>query len=129
VATRRPLRPCRKVGCPELVRPPEVYCPAHTWTEEQRREYNRRLNRDYDRTRRDQQARRFYKSREWETVRQAVLTRDDYLCVRCLEGKRIRRATTVDHIIPLSEAWERRLDMDNLRSLCAKCHNAVRSEQ
>jgi len=87
------------------------------------------VDRDYDRHRRDQRARAFYKSAAWERARQAVLARDAYLCQRCLERQRITPATTVDHIVPLSVAWERRLDMSNLRSLCGPCHNAVRAEQ
>src|SRR5690606_14184446 len=126
---RRPKRPCATPGCPELVQPPKVYCPDHEWTDEQRREYRRRVDRDYDRSRRDRRAREFYKSKEWERVRRIVLTRDEYLCQRCLEARRVRLATTVDHIVPISEDWGRRLDLDNLRALCDACHNAVRSEQ
>src|SRR5690606_41899955 len=127
--TMRPMRPCGTPGCPELVRPPAVYCPAHTWTDEQRRQHRRIVDRDYDRHRRDQRARAFYKSAAWERLRRVVLARDNYLCQRCLEHQRITPATTVDHIVPLSVAWERRLDMSNLRSLCGPCHNAVRAEQ
>lgn len=126
---KRAPRPCRQPGCAALVQPPATYCPAHTWTAEQRRQHRRIVDRDYDRHRRDQRARAFYKSAAWERLRRAVLARDNYLCQRCLEHQRITPATTVDHIVPLSVAWERRLDMSNLRSLCGPCHNAVRAEQ
>lgn len=123
----RPLRPCRQVGCKELVRPPTSYCPAHTWTPEQRAAYERERNREryrrYDRDRRDKRSKAFYDSAEWQRLRAYVLDRDRHLCVMCLEQHRITPADTVDHIVPIREDWGRRLDPDNCRSLCASCHS------
>lgn len=62
---------------------------------------------------------KFYRSKEWKTLRAFVLQRDGY---RCTCGA---IAEDVDHIIPLDtpEGWARRLDPDNCRALCVSCHN------
>jgi len=75
------------------------------------KQYNRRRatnNRDYT---------DFYKTSQWLHTRKLVLLRDYGTCVRCgLEGK------IVDHIIPSEDDWENRLDINNLETLCQRCH-------
>jgi 5-methylcytosine-specific restriction endonuclease McrA len=53
----------------------------------------------------------------WRKLRAEVLRRDYHLCVRC--G---RRASEVDHIVPVSLGG--RDELSNLRSLCHDCHAA-----
>lgn len=121
---KRPLRPCAHPGCPSLTT--GYYCSTHRLQAEQKRARRRaEVQRDYDRNRRDQRAAEFYHSPAWIATRQAVLARDHYLCQRCLKQGRITPADTVHHIVELREDWSRRLDMTNLVSLCAACHNAV----
>ena len=116
-------RPCAKVGCPNLVRPPERYCPQHKAHEAQR---DKQYDQYYDRHIRDQRSKDFYNSPEWAAARLMVLIRDKYLCQVCLREKRITHTMTVHHIIPIREAWERRLDLDNMEATCPACHNAER---
>jgi len=60
----------------------------------------------------------FYKSAAWRHTRQQVLTRDDSTYVRCgLEGN------IIDHIVPSYDDWNDRLNIDNLETLCQRCHN------
>ncbi len=60
----------------------------------------------------------FYKTTAWLHIRQHVLTRDYSTCVRCgLSGN------IVDHIVPSEDDWEDRLNIDNLETLCQRCHN------
>lgn len=60
---------------------------------------------------------KFYHSAAWKHIREQVVLRDNFQCQRCgLE------ATLVDHIIPSSEDWDSRQDMDNLEALCKECH-------
>ncbi len=60
----------------------------------------------------------FYKTTAWLHTRQQVLTRDYSTCVRCgLSGN------IVDHIVPSEDDWEDRLNIDNLETLCQRCHN------
>lgn len=53
---------------------------------------------------------------EWTRLRAAVLARDMNMCQKC--GK---RATDVDHIIPLERGGTN--DTWNLQSLCGDCHD------
>lgn len=123
----RPLKPCRQVGCSQLVQPPERYCALHKWTPEQRAAYERERNRErhrrYDREQRDQRSKAFYSSPDWERLRVFVLERDQHLCQECLKEHRMTPADTVDHIIPIRVDWSRRLDPNNCRALCASCHS------
>jgi 5-methylcytosine-specific restriction protein A len=59
----------------------------------------------------------------WQRRRLEVLERDDWTCR--IGGPRCRvSATTVDHIIPLSEGGAR-LDPANLRAACSPCNYAL----
>lgn len=71
----------------------------------------------------------FYHSSEWKAVRLQVLERDNYLCQPCKRAGRIAPAKTVDHIEPLRTNWNRRLDPDNLETICRQCHNAKHIER
>jgi 5-methylcytosine-specific restriction enzyme A len=42
----------------------------------------------------------------------------------CLERGRFTPAAVVDHIVPIAQAPELRLNLANLRSLCKRCHDA-----
>ena len=61
--------------------------------------------------------------REWDRVRSAHISRFPK-CAVCGEP-----ADDVDHIVPISEAPHRRLDPDNLQSLCRKHHNQKTKSQ
>ena len=117
---QKPKKPCAKPGCPYLTT--GRYCEEH-WAEEKKERAE--SNRYYDQHRRDKRAEAFYKSRAWVAARRRVLIRDNYLCQECLKQGRITRADTVHHKIELKEDWSKRLQLDNLVSLCAKCHNQL----
>lgn len=120
---QRPLRPCAHVGCSALVQPPERYCKKHAAEAKAREAECQRL---YD-EQRELKLVEFYHSKAWEALRQQVLARDAYLCQPCLREKRITKADTVHHIIPVREDWSRRLDPNNLEAVCRECHSRLHS--
>ena len=66
-------------------------------------------------------AKPFYHSPEWQRIRQAVLMRDRYLCVRC--GAPAEEVHHKTHLTPLNIGDPRiTMNMDNLESLCKDCH-------
>ncbi|WP_250455985.1 HNH endonuclease, partial [Clostridium tertium] len=71
---------------------------------------------------RDSKYNKFYKSKEWNTVRQLAIVRDHALCKDCLDNNVITPYNTVHHIVPIKEDWSRRLDINNLICLCESCH-------
>jgi len=56
----------------------------------------------------------------WRKLRVHVLERDGYLCVYCAKANRHVQATDVDHSVPKYKGGTD--EMDNLQSLCRKCH-------
>ena len=70
---------------------------------------------------------KFRNSAVWQSKRESIKRRDLYLCLICRSGKygEVRynsKDLQVHHIDPLEEAWERRLDDDNLITACPKHH-------
>ncbi|WP_420796749.1 HNH endonuclease signature motif containing protein [Alkalihalophilus marmarensis] len=44
------------------------------------------------------------------------------LCEWCERDGRLEPMVDVDHVVPVKQEWERRLDVSNLQSLCRSCH-------
>ena len=71
---------------------------------------------------------RFRSSIAWQKMRAYIRERDGYLCRVCLEKDELTRdkyqtrGLQVHHIVPLAEDFGKRLDEDNLITLCARCH-------
>jgi 5-methylcytosine-specific restriction protein A len=65
---------------------------------------------------------RFYQSAKWQRTRLIKLA-ESPLCEMCLVSGMTTPAVHVDHIVPLSEDYNKRLDYDNLQSLCHSCHS------
>lgn len=71
----------------------------------------------------------FYHSGPWLAARELALERDHRMCQICVAAfragnmRRPRKATIVHHIIPRTERPDLELDLDNLQSVCATCHN------
>lgn len=68
---------------------------------------------------------RFRSSRSWQRTRDAVRARDLSLCRVCADKEPpeyVTEGLSVHHIVPLEEDFELRNDMDNLVTLCSRCH-------
>jgi len=110
-------KPCVKPGCFNLTT--DRYCSEHAYLAEKEKKDRHKY---YDQFIRDKEAAKFYNSIEWKRLKQQALIRDKGLCQECLSNQKITIATEVDHIIPIRVRWDLRLRLDNLRSLCHKCH-------
>jgi len=70
----------------------------------------------------------FYGTEAWHRVRKAALMRDGGMCQECMRKfrdgiiRKPRRATMVHHKIPVKERPDLALELDNLESLCDRCH-------
>lgn len=71
---------------------------------------------------------KFRESMAWRRAAKRVLARDSYLCQACLHElpgtvrKYNSTQLSVHHITPLAEDFRRRLDDDNLITLCPSHH-------
>lgn len=106
------LHLCNKAGCSTLTR--ERYCSKHIY------EKNR-----YNKERVDKEYTDFYKTKEWEHIRAIALARDRYQCVMCKQKGILKKADMVHHIVPVKKNWNKRLELNNLISLCNACHNGI----
>jgi hypothetical protein len=90
-------------------------CPEH------RRAFYRDQNqqRRLDPVQRERDA--FYKTAAWRRLRAWRLAVEP-LCRACKSRGLVVAGTEVDHIEPVSVAWDRRLDESNTQSLCGSCH-------
>jgi hypothetical protein len=64
----------------------------------------------------------FYSSEEWARLRYETLKKSDGQCECCGARGNEGRVLVVDHIVPLSKDWSRRLDPTNLQVLCRRCN-------
>lgn len=113
-----PQRICKQAMCRNRVNLPQQYCEQHQGHND--KQYNKHVrtndfNRRYD---------EFYHSTQWRNTRKHKLMVQP-LCEVCARQGRMTTADMVHHIIELRSpnGWEKRLELDNLESICYECHN------
>lgn len=117
------VKPCAK--CKRYIQyNGRSYCSTCSEIVEKEREerslHNKRIrDRAYNK-KRDPKYAKFYNSSDWRRLRNAKMDSANYRCEDCFSI-----ATEVHHIKPIQtpEGWELRLEWNNLRAVCAKCHN------
>jgi 5-methylcytosine-specific restriction endonuclease McrA len=65
---------------------------------------------------------KFYRSPEWKQLRYMILVQRGARCECCGASAKDGAKMNVDHVEPISKAWERRLDPTNLQILCGSCN-------
>ena len=137
------MRFCNAAGCREVIPIGQYYCSKHQYLQkeyEERKKYWQRDNyksmskeekhKHNQRVYRQRMAasakaphdyNRFYKTSTWVKLSHRTL-QNNPVCVSCLHKGIIKKADLVDHIVPIRENWGKRLDPDNLQSLCYHCH-------
>lgn len=90
------------------------FCPKHL-------ALTRRL---YDEEQRPADLHHFYCSRQWQELRDMKLARNP-VCEDCQR----ELAAHVHHVQPVREHPELALALDNLKSLCARCHNRTTAKE
>ena len=110
-----PLKPCRRTGCPELVRG-GGYCAKH-------RKDVRRIKATIHGERGESgEWHGLYYTVRWREIRAAQLIREPY-CRDCAAHGVRTPATDVDHIVPHRGNKRLFYDATNLQSLCHSCHS------
>jgi 5-methylcytosine-specific restriction endonuclease McrA len=70
-----------------------------------------------------EKAKNFYQSQEWRILRVQIIEEQFGECQMCGRSYKKNGVTIhVDHIVPLSIDWSRRLDKSNLQLLCEDCN-------
>lgn len=65
----------------------------------------------------------FYNTKEWKALRARKFYDADGLCEMCWQNGVVEQAKEIHHIIPIEKDWNKRLDYNNLISLCSQHHN------
>ena len=63
-----------------------------------------------------------YCTSRWQKLRQAKLAQSP-VCLVCEKRGQTELATTVDHVIPISQGGDPFPDLAELMALCERCHN------
>lgn len=71
------------------------------------------------------EVRKFYASTEWRAARGAAIHRAGQRC----EGCGAKRRLEGHHRVPLYVSWAGRLDLRNLKVLCADCHRSHKKQE
>lgn len=73
--------------------------------------------------RKDTRASGFRSTNAWTQKAIRIKQRDKYLCRACMaEGVITTKGLETHHIVPIEKAYDRRLDDDNLITLCVRHH-------
>lgn len=119
------VRRCRHLGCHAMVEQSNSYCSRHKDDRTSRSEANHIYNTTTrKRNNAKQEQYKFYRTREWKSIREEVLLRDDYLCQYCKQRKIINAGNIVDHVVPFEYWREGKTKLGNLITSCKSCHNA-----
>ena len=106
----RPKKQCNHPGCPDLTL--HGQCDKHSKQASKRWDSRRGTAQDrgYDGT--------------WQKVREMKASRDP-LCEECLKHRIEKPLDIVHHIHPIETHPDLRLVMENLMSLCKRCHDEI----
>jgi len=107
----RPLKPCAKPGCPELVPAGQTYCDKHT----------KAKAKQYDKDRGNFRQRGY--SSRWDKARKWYLKHHS-ICEVCNEYP----AVLVHHKLKVSERPDLLTDPNNLLACCRKCHSTIHKD-
>ena len=118
-----PKHPCKVSHCKQLVDYSKLYCATHEHIgikrkQEQADRYNERVrNNEYNK-----QYTKFYQSSVWKQTRMTKLLAQP-LCEECLKHNNVTQGQIVHHIIEIRDDWDKRVDQNNLETICRECHN------
>lgn len=125
----KPRHLCNHPGCMTLIPYDRTYCAKHKYkkpidyADQKERHlvnkaiYHKRINSEHE-----SKYIRFYKSKEWRKLSHHWLMMHP-LCESCKRRGIMRKGDVVDHIIELRDDFSKRLNKNNLQTLCYSCHN------
>lgn len=116
-------RRCKHIGCHAMIPSYDCYCSAHISDSPNRKTYNHVYNATTRKRAVKENQYKFYRSKEWKSIREGILLRDSYLCQYCKQKGIIRPGNIVDHIVPVEYDSNLKSDLSNLITCCKPCHN------
>ena len=120
IALKKLCNGCNKV----TINYAEKYCPEckEKYGDNGRKKYNK----DYDQRRKDDKHYLFYKSKDWQQLRDYVLKYYKYLDLyEYAINKRIVLVNTVHHVVEVRDDWNKRLEFNNMFPCSESTHNVI----
>lgn len=125
----KPRHLCNYPGCMKLIPYDQRYCSKHEYRKpidladkQERHQINKAIYHKRITSKHEGKYQRFYRSTEWKKLSHRWLMMHP-LCVSCEARGIYRKGDLVDHIVELRDDWTKRLDPDNLETMCISCHN------
>ena len=115
---------CKHKGCYQLVDSGVGYCDEHI--KDKDKASRSMSDRQYNNERPERH--QFYHTKAWKQLRKRKVAMTPY-CERCRKNGVLRPVEIVHHIIEIEEDWDLRLDINNLESVCRRCHNEIHSKK
>lgn len=117
----KPQRKCNHSTCRTLIDYDQHYCDQHKpRTQRKQESYSERMAKDG-------QYRTFYRSKAWQQLSFQHRLKHP-ICEECITLGLAVKADVTDHIIEIKDDWSKRLDENNLRSLCHH-HHAIKTKR
>ncbi|ACL19506.1 conserved hypothetical protein [Desulfitobacterium hafniense DCB-2] len=114
---------CGRSGCSQIIDYSLTYCDKH---QREFEEKQKQRHKEYKQRRDDKKEQAFYSSDEWVRTRDYVKAKYHGLCLwSYYVDREIVFCESVHHIEELKEAWEKRLEVDNLIPLSETVHQKV----
>nr|DAM64569.1 MAG TPA: HNH endonuclease [Caudoviricetes sp.] len=110
--------------CGKIIKKADKYCDK---CKSKQKEKNSARNKAYDKHCRDEKTNAFYHSSAWKKLSSIIKIKSGNTCELCFNNNVIKEGKVVHHIVPIKEAWSKRLSLENCIMLCAECHGAVHS--
>lgn len=110
---KKPRKPCRWPGCPELV--DGTYCTRH----------QKMADRNYEKYKRNPSTKSRY-GKKWKEIRDRYISQHP-ICELCFKNGKTKTAEHVHHRLALSKGGTN--DESNLMSLCKSCHSRLHAKE
>jgi 5-methylcytosine-specific restriction protein A len=108
-----------------LIQYDSKYCDKHLFIlEEKKSKANHYYNNIIRNTEENKKFTDFYKTKSWLSLRKLFAIKNP-LCEICLDNGTIKTVEIVHHKIEIRKDFSRRLDENNLQSVCKVCHNKI----
>jgi 5-methylcytosine-specific restriction protein A len=117
----KPKKRCNYSSCKNLIDYDLKFCIKHE--REDGKEYNKLIRNNQE----NKKYSDFYSSKEWRTLRKLFII-DHPLCIYCLDEGSIKLAEIIHHKEEIKENFNKRLDRDNLESVCRIHHNKIHKQ-
>lgn len=113
--------------CRKLIPISRRYCDeCQSAVDKQRQQSSKYRHKRYNDQRADKQEQRFYKSRDWETLRLYLASKYHGLCILSyVIDHKIVPYYTMHHIIPVKDDWSKRFSIGNIIPVSESWHQRV----